>query len=280
MRIALAVLFGLFVCVFPLRAEEEAEEPQPHTDEQLEEHQVLETFEEEYGSDDMDERLRALRRLGQWRHKKVLKQLKRIWEREDDLELLAAAAEGLGNQTPFAREAGRSLVKYLEKREEWASIEDPTEEEELDQRLEAKVLIAGIRAVGDLGYKDGWKQMKVFIEHHHDFVAGEMMITCGKLKEYRALKVLLEWFNFYPDGYSWAGGSVRVDTGAAGNADANAARAKWKARYGGRARKARPNAWEMLIQSLEMITGVKFEKPEELEAWMEENKALLRRHGA
>ena len=106
------------------------------------------------------------------------------------------------------------------------------------------------------------------------------MLTCGQLKEYRALKILLEWFNYYPDGYSWSGGSVRVDTGAAGNKDAKAAKAKWKAKYGGRKKKARPGAWEKLIQSLEMITGEKFEKPEELKQWMKDNKALMRKHGA
>ena len=106
------------------------------------------------------------------------------------------------------------------------------------------------------------------------------MLTWGKLKEYRALDLLLEWFHFYPDGTSWGGGSVSVDTGAAGNEDSVAAKAKWRAKYGGRARKARPNAFEKLVQSLEMITGTKFGKPDELKQWMEDNKLLLRRNGA
>ena len=72
---------------------------------------------------------------------------------------------------------------------------------------------------------------------------------------------------------------MTVDTGAAGNTDAKAAKAKWKAKYGGRTKKARPVAWEALIQSLEMITGEKFEKPDELKEWMKENKVLLRKHG-
>jgi hypothetical protein len=148
------------------------------------------------------------------------------------------------------------------------------------QRLESNVLVAAIRAAGDLGYSQGWDDLKRFIDHPSDDVAGEMMLTCGKWKEYRALAILLEWFNFYPDGYSWSGGSVSVDTGAAGGADAAAAKAKWRAKFGARARKARPNAYEKLIQSLEMITGQKFEKPEELKQWMEDNKVLLRRHGA
>ena len=49
--------------------------------------------------------------------------------------------------------------------------------------------------------------------------------------------------------------------------------------HSGRAKKARPNAWEMLVQSLEMITGQKFETPDQLKAWMEENEAELKRRG-
>jgi hypothetical protein len=228
----------------------------------------------------MDVRIRAVRTFGRWRHKKVMKELKRIFEREENLELKAAAAEGLGQQTPFAKAAGEILVRGLEKMEGFASRQDPEGDDLLLQTLESRVLVAAIRAVGDLGHKAGFDDMKGFLEHHDDDVAGELMLTWGKLKEYRALELLLEWFNFYPDGHSWGGGSVTVDTGAAGNEDAVAAKAKWRARYGGRARKARPNAFEKLVQSLEMITGVKFEKPAELEQWMEDNEQLMRRHGA
>lgn len=271
------LFFVVVLAAAPLRAEED--EPKPHTDQQLKEHEVFDRFEKDYESDDMDTRIRILRWFGMWRHKKVLRELKGIWLKEDDYELRAVAAEGLGRQTPFAKKAGKELVKGLEQMKKLASREDPEGEELLAQTLEARALIAGIKAVGELGYKDGWDDLKIFIDHYDDGVAAEMMLTCGRLKEYRALPILLEWFNFYPDGYSWAGGSVTVDTGAAGNEDQKAAKAKWKAKYGSRKKKARPGAWDALIQSLEMITGVKFEKPEELKQWMDDNKLLLRKHG-
>ena len=280
MRLLLPTLLALLLTAAPLRAEDdEPEKPQPHTDEQLKEYEVLEKFKEAYDSDDVDDRILAVRNLGKWRHEKVLKQLAKIWHKGDELELKEAAAIGLGNQTPFPKKAGKELVKGLVKYEDWASREDPEGDDELEQRLEANVLVAGIRAVGDLGYKDGWKQMKGFIDHHDDDVAGEMMLTCGKLKEYRALKILLEWFNFYPDGYSWSGGSVRVDTGAAGNKDAKAAKAKWKAKYGGRAKKARPMAFAAMVSYVKVITGEEIKKRDELKEWMEENKVLLKKHG-
>ena len=275
----LAVLLVIaVVAALPLRAEE-AEKPKPHEDQQLKEHEVFEKFEAKFSSKDMDHRIQITRWLGHWRHKKVLKKLKSIWLKDPEMELRAVAAEGLGNQTPFTKDAGKTLVKGLVQMKNLASREDPEGADELAQALEAKALASGIKAVGDLGYKKAWEELKGFIDHYHDDVAAEMMLTCGRLKEYRALPVLLEWFNFYPDGYSWAGGSVRVDTGAAGNKDAKAAKAKWKAKYGSRKRKARPAAWDALIQALEMITGEKFETADELKQWMRDNRALLRRHG-
>jgi len=271
------LVVGAALVAVPVHAEED--EPRPHSDQQLKENDVFERFEKDYASDDMDTRIRILRWFGMWRHKKVLRELKKIWLKEDDYELRAVAAEGLGRQTPYAKQAGKELAKGLDQMKKLASREDPEGEELLAQTLEARALIAGLKAVGELGYKDGWDVLKDFIDHYDDGVAAEMMLTCGRLKEYRALPILLEWFNFYPDGYSYAGGSVSVDTGAAGNEDQKAAKAKWKAKYGRRKKKARPAAWDALIQSLEMITGVKFEKPEELKQWMDDNKVLLRKHG-
>jgi hypothetical protein len=279
MRILFLVPVLAFALAAPLRADE-AEEPQPHTDEQMEEYQVLETFEERFDSDDMDDRILAVRNLGRWIHKDVLKVLEGIFRRDRSLELRAAAAMGLGNQTPFARKAGRTLVRGLQRMEDFATREEPEGDEELEQRLEADVLVQALTAIGNLGYKDAWDDIEHFIGHPHDDVAAAMMLACGQMKEYRALKPILEWFNFYPDGHSWTGGSVRVDTGAAGNRDARAARAKWMSLYGGRARRARPRVWEQMVEAVEMLTGEEMSKPEELEAWMEENEQLLRRHGA
>ena len=281
MRFLPALLALLLILAPAVRADDEgeAEKPKPHTDAQLEEYEVHEKFEKGYEDDDIDRRMQALRYFGSWRHKSVLKELKKLWRREKQLELLAIAAEGLGNQTPYAREAGKALVKELEDRKDWASREDPEDEEELQQKLEARVLVAGIRAVGELGYVEGWDDLKDFIDHNHDDVAAEMMLVCGRLKEYRALPIILEWFNYYPDGYSWSGGSVRVDTGAAGNKDQRAAKAKWKAKYGGRKKKARPLVWETMVEVVEMLTGEKMSKPEELKQWMEDNEDFLKKQG-
>lgn len=275
------LLLGLVFAAQGHGAAQEAreEKPRPHTDQQLKEHQVLETFDAGWAGQDVDERLAALRTLGGWRHKQVLRRLKEIWLGEKQIELLAVAALGLGNQTPFAKDAGKILVEGLDGRKKLASREDPEGDEELAQRLESAAIVAGLKAVADLGYRDGWELLREYVDHHDDDVAGEMMLLCGRLKEYRALPAILEWFNYYPDGMSWSGGSVRVDTGSAGGADAAAAKAKWKAKYGSRKHKARPNAWEKMVQAVEMLTEQKMTKAEELKAWMDANKVLLRKHG-
>ncbi len=282
MRILAAPLLLFFLLVSgPAGAEDApvAEEPQPHTDAQLKEHEVFEKFEAGWERDDLDLRMDALRRMGRWRNKQVLKRLKKIWLKSKEPEILAVAAEGLGHQTPFAKDATKLLLKRYDSMKKWAIPEEDEEEDSVRVRLEATVLVALIHAIGELGFIDGWDELKELLEHLDDEVAGEMMLLCGRYKEYRALPILLEWFNFYPDGHSWSGGSVKVDTGAAGTKDARAAKAKWKGKYGGRKSKARPAAWEKMVQTLKMITGETFEKPDELKEWMKENKVLLRKHG-
>ncbi len=259
--------------------EKKDEEPKAHTDAQLKEYDVFDRFEQGYAEKDIDKRMQVLRWFGQWRHKKVLRELKKIWRKEKQLELLAVAAEGLGNQTPFAREAGKALVQGLEDRDDWASREDPEGDEEIQQKLETRVLVQGLRAIGNLGYRDGWDDIKSFIDHDNDDVAAEMMLVCGRMKEYRALPMILEWFNYYPDGYSWSGGGVKVDTGASGNKDRTAAKAKWKAKYGRRKKKARPLVWDKMVEAVEMLTGEKMSKPDELKAWMDEHERFLKKHG-
>ncbi len=228
----------------------------------------------------MDVRLRGLRWFGMWRHKKVLKELKKIWLREKDFELRAAAAEGLANQVPFANDAGKAIVKGLVSMEKLASRDEPEGEEAMLQVLEAKALVAGIKALADLEYAKAWKETKGFIEHPDDDVAGAMMTRAVASRSTAPSPSSSSGSTTTRTACSWAGGSVRVDTGAAGNKDQ-----RTRPRRSGRRstaaapKKARPAAWEKMIEALEMITGEKFEKSEELKEWMKENKVLLRKHG-
>ena len=281
MRSLLTILLVALLCV-PAFAREKEEKVQPHADADVD--KATERFEQDFADKDMDKRLRILKWYGMYMHKDVLKKLKKIWLKDRNVELQAAAAAGLGNQLHDPKGATSALMQGIEKYEKYASRKNTdTEDEELAQELEARALSTAIASLGKLGRKPdkkGWKLIKGLIDHNHDDVAIAMLNWCGTTKEWRSLKIILEWFEFYPDGYSWSGGSVTVDTGAAGNKDAKAAKAKFMAKYGGRAKKARPKAHDAMKKALLDITGEKFEKPEELKAWMKENKLLLKKNGA
>jgi uncharacterized protein YdaU (DUF1376 family) len=277
-----AVFVAAALLALPALAEDKkkAEKVQPHADDVVK--QATERFEQDFGEKDMDKRLRILKWYGMHMHKDVLKRLSKIYLKDKNLEFQGLAAEGLGNQLHDPKKATKVLMQGLDAFSKYASREDPEGDEEIKQELEATVLANSLISLGKLGVKPdkkGWKTIKKLIDHNHDEIAIAMLNWCGTSKEWRALPVILDWFNFYPDGYSWAGGSVSVDTGAAGNKDAKAAKAKFHAKYGGRARKARPKAHDAMKKALKDITGVEFKKAAELKEWMKENKTLLKKNG-
>jgi hypothetical protein len=281
-RFALAFLAVASLLCAPLAARAEGEKAKPppaHTDEQVA--PALAAYEKGFADADLDVRIKALRTLSKWRHKDVLRELKRVLTLEEDLDLKAAAAEGFAYQTSHAAQAGRAIADALKSWEKWATNEKPKDKAEEDRNKdEQDVLVALWGSVGPLGWKDPWKDWKDYIDHANDAVAAAAITAFGKLREYRALPLLLDWFNIYPDGVTWAGGSVSVDTGAEGGADQAAAEAKWRARFGNRPKSPRPAAVAALLKALKEITGKEFKKPAELKDWMEENKLLLRKHGA
>jgi len=240
---------------------------------------AIERFEKDYESDDMDVRLNILNWLGRHMHKDVIKKLKKIWLKEPDLELVSMAAIGLGNQASRPKDAAKLLMQGLAQYKKLAGKAPEDAAQRAHEDLEASVLVNAIEGIGKLEYRGDWKKLKGFIDHNSDDVAIAIIEYFGKMKQYKALPVIYLWFEHYPDGLSWSGGSVKVDTGAAGNKDSNAAKAKWKAKYGSRARKARPNAFRAMLECVHQLTGEKMKKREELKFWMEENKRFLKKHG-
>ncbi|MDF1701710.1 MAG: hypothetical protein P1V36_11195 [Planctomycetota bacterium] len=285
MRLLLTTLAVLLLALpaLPVEAKEKKakkEKVLPHADDVVV--KAKERFEKDFGEKDMDKRLRILKWYGMHMHKTVLKDLSKLYLKDKNVEIQRAAAAGLGNQLHDPRRAGTALMQGIKKYEKYGSRKDVEGDEEVLNENESAVLATALASYAKLGVKPdkkGFKLIKGLIDHNHDDVAIAMLDWCGATKEYRALPMILEWFNFYPDGYSWAGGSVSVDTGAAGNKDAKAAKAKFHAKYGGRAKKARPKAHEAMKKALKEITGEDFEKPKQLKQWMDENKLLLKKNG-
>lgn len=277
---ALTVVLALLVSLVPAATAEakgKKDLPAAHGDKVVKD--ALARFEKDYASDDMDDRLRILKWLGMHRHKKVISRLKKVWLKEKDLELVAAAGSAFQYQTSHPKDATKLLLQGLDKYRKLAGKSPTTEQERMQEDLEASVLVNALKSYETLGRPIDWKKMKGFIDHNSDDVAIAMIKLCEQRKEWKALPVIYEWFHHYPDGVSWSGGTVKVDTGAAGNKDANAAKAKWKAKYGSRAKKARPNAFKAMVECVQSLTGEKIEKRDQLKEWMKENKDFLKRQG-
>ncbi len=256
-----------------------------HTDDVVK--QAMARFEAEYDSGALDKQVTILRWLGAHRHPTVRKRLERLLMRETNLELKALAAEGLGNQASDAKAARRALEVAVKEFARYGGAEDPKGPAAIARNEEeAKVLVAclhGLRTLHPYAPRrhknDAWDDLEPMIDHMHDDVAVAMFEFVGETKEYRGLPKILEWFTYYPDGASWSGASATVDTGAEGNTDAKAARAKVMRSMAGRKKKARPGAWDSMRKAVEQVTGVALTTPAELKAWMEENKRLLAQHG-
>ena len=282
----LAGLAGLgLVAPLAVGAEEEALEAASHEDAVVDE--ATERFEAEWDAGALDKQVTILRWYGLHRHRDVRKRLERILDREKNLELKAVAAEGLGNQCSDAKAARKALEEAVKAFRRYGSREDPEDPETIAvNEEEAKVLVAcldGLRRLHPYAPRrhrnDNWDDLEPMIDHLHDDVAIAMFHYVGETREYRGLPKILEWFNYYPDGHSWAGASASVDTGTSGNADARAARSKVARAMAGRKKKARPGAWEAMQKAVEAITGEAIDTPAALDAWMDANERLLDEHG-
>jgi hypothetical protein len=113
--------------------------------------------------------------------------------------------------------------------------------------------------------------------HDDDDVVVAVFNVLGKWKELRCCLDLQAFWDSYPTEGTWSTGSVTVDTGAAGSADATAAKAKWQAKYGGRRKqRARPECVKALKAAIYEITGEELVKPDEFRVWRSDHKMEIR----
>ena len=220
-----------------------------------------ERFEREFDTADIDFQLRAIARYAAVQHPTISKHLVKLLK-TDDKNLRAAIAAGLGKQRSSARQAGGSLVKLI----------DATK----DDDEQAKVVAAAVGALGALGFEKAEKDLKQLIHHADDGVVAATFTAYGTWKSAAAIREMHAFFTRYPDEKSFATGSISVDSGAAGNEDAEAAKAKWKSKYGGqRGWRPRPECTRALIAALKEITGFGFRRPEDLEQYLNDPKKYV-----
>lgn len=153
------------------------------------------------------------------------------------------------------------------------------------KKMENDVIDSAVISIGKLKWTDAVPDLcSILIKGGDPWLLVTTVRIIGDLEDKRALPTLLELWERSPVGYSWETGEVKVDTGAAGTADQEAAEAAWKKKYGHVKAKGKPPVMlkvyiEEIAKSVAKITGEKMKKPTELRKWMELHAEELRELG-
>jgi len=205
-------------------------------------------------------------------HPDAAQELGKMLLRDRDLEhqMILAAALGIFDGKEEGRvAAGEVLHKALDK-----------------GKYETEVIDSIANSIGKLKYKPAVHSLCAILKKGGDpYLLVTVVRATGNLEDLRALPTLLELWERHPVGYSWETGEVKVDTGASGTADQEAAEAAFKAKYGSSMKaKGKPAVmFKLYIQELAKavakITGAEVESAQELREWMEDHIEELKEAG-
>lgn len=244
-------------------AGKEAEEKKPEVKEATDKEakHELTIFEREFDTADIDFKLEAVKRLGKCVHKDVVEVLMKLLLKDPDVNVRVAAARGLGNQQPFAKDVGRTAMRLLE-----------------DKDLDPKLLAVLVQTLGKLDYKKAWEPIYDLVAHENDDVVIAVFRVAKDWKDLRICQELQEFWDMYPSEGTFATGTVNVDTGTAGNADAKAAKAKWQAKYGNKAKqRPRPECVKVLKELVAVLTAdEKIDTAQKFREWRGDHKAEIK----
>ena len=222
-------------------------------------------FRRQFDTPDLDFQLDAVIDLGKVHHPKVAAELLRLLKNKDP-EVQAEAMKALGRQHCYRKKLERRLVTWLD-------------EKTFSPRLVAQT----VRTIGQLDVRKLEEDLIDVVNSPDDEVAIAALRVLGDWRSYKSLRDILLLWEFYPEDGKWSTGSVTVDTGASGSTDQRAAKAKWKAKYGGRAKRGRPELVQALRKTVNKVIGLEDEdkilkRPKELREWISDNKVLMRKH--
>ncbi len=223
---------------------------------------AIERFDRDFASRDEGRRMNAISSLGMTKNDLVAKKLGTLLS-HPNIEVRQAAALVLEGQYQNKALAGELLRKAMNKENE------------------AEVLINLALAIGRVPFPDAIPDMgEVMKKDENVFVKIEILKAYGKMKDTRALLPILDLWLVNPHGYSWEGGEVKYDSGAAGDADQKEAERQYKEKYGNQQRKGAPPTMlktfiQAIAEAVEKITGEKLDKPKALMEWMCKHEAEL-----
>lgn len=254
---------------------------------------ALRIFDRDFAKESPALRIKAVQTLGKTIHPNVTAVLLQVALEEKHRDLVRAAAfKGLAAQKPSVKAFSAKVSKFLEDAAEenrkrkakgdYGVVVDPktnktdTESEEGKAALKAKrergqMLAEAMRAfeaTGERG-KDDVEVLQEFLSDGNDDLVALALTMLGRWKQWNVLPDMLDLYELYPTEDKVNVGSSTVDTGAAGGADAQAAKRKWMAKFGDPdRRRARPVLVRALRAALTEITGEKFETPENLREYL------------
>ena len=236
---------------------------------------TLAAFEKAFKTRDSEAKLEAVYTLHDVPHDLVLVRLVRL-QKDRDPHVRNVAAMALGGQRHSVDKAGKAMMAAFKK----------------DYRNE-DVVSSVLDGLGELYYLKYWPQLEKCLDDDRNAVAIRALDLIGTVKDWRAIPQLLKLYKEQmPKGYKWATGEVKVDTGAAGTADADAAKAQFNAKYGAGGSKAKAkakakansgkerNLSTQLRRCVRELTGIDFETVLDFEDWLMENYVDVARKAA
>jgi len=223
---------------------------------------AIDRFDRDFASKDEGRRMNAIAALGSTKNDLVAKKLGTLLGHQN-LEVRQAVALILDGQYQNRALSGELLRKAMLKENE------------------GEVLINIALALGRVPYPDAIPDMgDVMKKDENVFVKIEILKSFEKMKDTRALIPILDLWLVNPQGYSWEGGEVKYDSGAAGDSDQKEAERQYKEKYGNQQRRGAPPTMlktfiQAIAEAVESITGKKLATPTALMEWMVEHEAEL-----
>lgn len=271
-----------------------AEEPAPGRDRPAEAvspekaKEAIERFRREFETEDIDLKLEALARVSRIDHADVAALLLDLALRTKDVPVRTAAFKGLAHQKASVKAVGPRVSRWLldaakenakaRARGDYGVVIDKktgdvdTKSDEGKAALRVKrergrMIAEAMRLLDGvpLPVPDPVEGLREFLDDGNDDVVVITLGMLGKWKEWTVLPDIQSLFDIYPHADRYETGSVSVDTGAAGSADASAAKRKWMAKFGDPdKRRARPLVVKAIKKALLDITGEAIEDPSAL----------------
>ncbi len=290
-RSTFAVLLGLAVLVSPAPlAVAQDEEVQDVSKKEAK--AALDRFKREFDTEDIDLRLDSMSRLRKVIHPEVADKFLDLALRHPDFAVRGKAFSALSKQVTSKKKIGPSVARYLHDQAKAAKkrkakgdygvildkktgepiTDTPEAKEKLREKRErGKMLAAAVKCIYKLDYRDkkAVESLEEFLSDGDDTLVAYVLELFGKWEEWSVMKKVLELFEIYPHEDRFETGTVKVDTGAAGTADARAAKAKWMAKYGDPdKRRPRPIVTRAIKKLLKTMSGEDIGKPQEMREWM------------